>query len=201
MRPVELSDENTIGPHGRFFYRQSARGAGVGMMIGPPILVAVAIALIRFFPAAGGPPWFDFAFLFCLAAFFVLVAALFFVVGLRRVIYGGEWGCYIDDQYMTWVYPHRMGKQDQQIAVADIQKFVVKVDRRPGDETRYSYLIEIPTASCAIDIECFGRARKLGRPFWRSIPASSWRSWMKGSRDHGGRIAHRGGFADGGSAI
>jgi hypothetical protein len=147
----------------KFFYRQSARSAGLGMMIGPPFLAAVAITGAGFLSP-------DSTFMWIFSAIWILVAGLFFVIGLRRVIYGGQWGCFVDGEYMTWDFPHHMGRTGQQVAVQDITKFVVQIDRT-ADEMRYSYFIETPAGRFEIGNECFGRAGKLARALLEANPS------------------------------
>ncbi|MEI8196980.1 MAG: hypothetical protein WCI73_13865, partial [Phycisphaerae bacterium] len=107
------------------------------MMIGPTIIAIAGIAFVRLF-AIGGV-FTCFAWFFSLLL--ILLTSVFFVIGLRRVIYGGQWGCFIDDEYMTWCFPHRMRLEDRQIALCEITKFVVQIDKIV-DEICYSYFIE-----------------------------------------------------------
>ena len=173
-----------------FFYRQGARQAGVGMMIGPPLLAAAIVVFAHFMPGGVVFEW-------CFGIFGSLLASVFFFYGLRRVIYGGEWGCFVDGENITWVYPKRTGSlelpswlhwlngkeipqdcpkdnpyQDRQIPLADITKFVVQIkpgmsDREEGD---YSYFIETASGSFEIDSNCFARTGKLARALLAGNP-------------------------------
>jgi hypothetical protein len=175
-----------------FFYRQGARQAGIGMMIGPPLLVAAMVAVPYFM----GVP----LFAWCFAIFGGILAAVFFVVGLRRVLYGGEWGCYVDQHYLTWVHPIRMGSlapreipswlrwlygketppvkpavnpyQDQQIPLTEVSKFVVEIKpgMKDGDDTNWAYFIETARGNFEIDRNCFAHTGKLARALLAANP-------------------------------
>jgi hypothetical protein len=176
-----------------FFHRQGARQAGLGMMIGPPLLAMAMVAFAHFMGIA--------VFEWCFGLFGGMLATVFFVVGLRRLIYGGEWGCFVDHHYITWVYPKRTGTffgsrelpswlhwlygketrpagptvnpfQDQQIPLAEVTKFVVQIDpgMHDGDDTNWSYFIETAHGSFQIDRNCFARTGKLARALLTANP-------------------------------
>ena len=137
-----------------FFYRQSARSAGIGIMIMSSLFVTIVIvAAALFFRETA-------AWIF--AAIWTVFCSLFFVYGLRRVIYGGQWGCFVDHEHMTWVSPHRTGWPDEQIAVRDITKFVEEIQTDSDSGYRH-YFVETANGRFQIDSNCFGYDDKLRR--------------------------------------
>jgi hypothetical protein len=168
-----------------YFYRKGARQAGIGMMIGPPLVVAGMVAVPLFMGTA--------VFAWCSGLFGGLVALVFFVFGFRRVIYGGEWGCLVDRHYITWVYPKRLGSlesrelpswlhwlygkqkpppgpvanpyQDRQLSVHEVTKFMVEI--KPGmsdrEDGNWAFFIETARDTFEIHVDCFARIDRLAR--------------------------------------
>ncbi len=133
-------------------------------MIGPPLVSTIALLFMWSLP-------FPRLLVYLFGCGLCLIAGIFFVIGLRRMIYGGQWGCFIDDDYMTWTYPDRSGRQGQQIPVQDILHFTVEVTRyyKRGDR-QYSFYITTNAGRFEIDMNCFGRARKLASALRRANP-------------------------------
>ena len=147
------------------------------MMIGPVVLAAVAIgfAWIVFWPrekvwglseiAAAVMVW------ICSSGF-GLLACLFFIIGLRRVLLGGAWGCVIDREYLTWSYPNRMSFHDQSVALRDVRR--VEIVAPPGDgdtDGDFKEFIVTDTEKLAIHTDCFGRLVPFLRALLRANPA------------------------------
>jgi len=149
----------------RFFYRQSALSTGLGMMIGPPLIATGFYLFFICMTSVSGVPR------YIVSGLCGLIAVVFFIVGLRHAIYGGQWGCFIDDHYMTWTYPRHSADKDRQIPIHDILAFVVETGRASESSTRsYNYYIETAEGRFEINIECFGRAKKLGRALAAANP-------------------------------
>jgi len=151
----------------RYSYRQSARGAGIGFMIGPPAIAGIMVAIPLW--AGFWESWPTRIFLIVGIVFLGLLASAFFVIGFRLVLYLGEWSCTIDDEFLTWTYPERSGREGQRIELKNVRAFVFRVEKF-ADEPTYHFFVRTHTGEFEIDINCFGRLKRFLRTLLMANP-------------------------------
>jgi hypothetical protein len=136
-------------------------------MLGPPALAGTMIAIPLY--AGFWESWPTRIFLIVEIALLGILAGVFFVIGFRRVLYGGEWSCTIDDEFLTWTCPERSGGVGQKIELKNIRAFVFRVAKLV-DEPTYHFFVRTDAGESEIDINCFGTLKRFLRTLLMANP-------------------------------